>query len=220
MESRFDRLPYQETLSIAEKELILRNYFLKEARIIDYDKGYISVPFVNQLVDPKLQGIAADLIIEHISQNEIPIDKVVQIPYSGNSLAYSVAERLDTPLVLGRKGNDSPGAWKNQFIINETTESFTTGKKSSFVFNELYPRDNVYLIDDVIANGDTSSLIIKEFEKRGIIVNGMSIYFAKLFQPGIEKVYNETGIDPFYAIGVEEISEKGIKLAPPHFYKE
>jgi energy-converting hydrogenase Eha subunit H len=48
----------------------------------------------------------------------------------------------------------------------------------------------------------------------------MSIYFAKLFQPGIEKVYNETGIDPFYAIGVEEISEKGIKLAPPHFYKE
>jgi adenine/guanine phosphoribosyltransferase-like PRPP-binding protein len=220
MENHFDVLSHKETLSIADRELILRNYFLKEARIINYDKGYISVPFVNQLVDPKLQGNAADLITEHILFNETRIDKVVQIPYSGNSLAYSVAERLDTPLVLGRKGNDSPGAWKNQFVINETTESFTTGKKSSFIFNELYPGDNVYLIDDVIANGDTSSLIIKEFEKRGIIVNGMSIYFAKLFQPGLKKVYDETGIDPFYAIGVQEISEERIELAPPHFYKE
>lgn len=220
MENHFDVLPHQEALSISDKELLLRNYFLQKAKVLNYEKGYISVPFVNQLVDPKLQNSAADLIARHILLEETPVDKVVQIPYSGNSLAYSVAERLDCPLVLGRKGNKSPGAWKNQFVIKETTESFTTGQKSSFVFNELYPGDNVYLIDDVIANGDTSSLIIQEFQRRGIHVNGMSIYFAKLFQPGMQKVYDETGIDPFYAVGVEAISPEGIELAPAHFCQE
>lgn len=217
MEKNFETLPHQEALSISEKELLLRNYFLQEAKVLNYEKGYISVPFVNQLVDPKLQNSAADLIARHILLDETPVDKVVQIPYSGNSLAYSVAERLDCPLVLGRKGKKSPGAWKNQFVINETTESFTTGQKSTFLFNELYPGDRVYLIDDVVANGDTGSLIIKEFQKRGIEVNGMSIYFAKLFQPGIERIHEETGVNPFYAVGVEDISPDGIELAPPHF---
>ena len=217
MENQLKILSSPKILSISDKELLLRAYFLQNAKVQNYEKGYISVPFVNQLVDPKQQANAADLITHHILLNKIPVDKVVQIPYSGNSLAYSVAERLDCPLVLGRKGNKTPGAWKNQFVIKETTESFTTGQKSSFVFNELYQGDKVYLIDDVVANGDTSSLIIEEFQKRGIEVMGMSIYFAKLFQPGIERIYKETSVNPFYAIGIEAITQDKIILTPPHF---
>jgi adenine/guanine phosphoribosyltransferase-like PRPP-binding protein len=213
--------PDIELATIRAKERYLINCFKEVATVENYKKGYISVPFVNQLIDLRLQSYAADLIAYNIKTNEIPVDKVVQIPYSGNSLATSVAwnfETEDIPLVLGRKGRKTPGAWNQQFIIKEEVESFTTGETSTFVFNEIDPGDRVYLVDDVIANGDTASLIINKFRERGVEVTGMAIYFAKLFQPGLQRVYEETGIKPFYAVGIENITEEGeIFFSKPQF---
>ena len=137
--------------------------------------------------DVELVTIRA-IVAYHVNAEKVKVNKVVQIPYSGNPLATSVAERLRVPLVPGRKGKAIPGSWNHPIIIEEKVFSFTTGETSSFTFNGLEKGDNIYLVDDVVAHGYTACLIIDELEKRGINVEGMAIYFAKLFQPGIKHI--------------------------------
>ena len=85
-------------------------------------------------------------------------------------------------------------------------------------FNGLEAGDRVYLIDDVIAFGNTVIPIIKGLRDRGIEVIGMAVYFAKLFQPGMQKIQDETGITPFAVIGMEDLSEEGeIIYSNPQF---
>lgn len=218
MQNSFELPPDIELATIRAKEQHLRTAFLQTARLTNYDKGYVSVPFVNQLIDLNLQGFAADLIAYHAKKETIKVDKIVQIPYSGNPLATSVAERLRVPLVPGRKGKAIPGAWNHPVIIEESVVSFTTGETSSFIFNGLEKGDNVYLVDDVVAMGDTACLLIEKFKEREINVTGLAIYFAKLFQPGIARIRKDIGIQPFFAIGIERASPEGtITLSPPHF---
>jgi xanthine phosphoribosyltransferase len=198
------------------KEECLRRVFLEEATVTNIEKGYVSVPFVNQLINLELQSLASDLIAFRYRGSGI--SKVVMVPNSGNPLATTVAERLGTPLAIGRKGKAIPGSWSNPIVVTESAKSFTTGEKSQFVFNGLERGDKVLVVDDVIAHGDTSCLILEEFEKKGVDVVGLSVYFAKLFQPGVQRVKEERGIDPFYVVGIERLNEDGsISLSPPHF---
>lgn len=218
MRSFFELPPDVELATVRAKEAHLRTAFIHTAKLTNYDKGYISVPFVNQLIDLDLQGFAADIIVYHANAESVIVNKVVQIPYSGNPLATSVAERLGVPLVPGRKGKAIPGAWNHPIIIEEKVASFTTGETSSFIFNGLEKGDDIYLVDDVVALGDTACLLIEEFGKRGINVKGLAIYFAKLFQPGIKRIKEETGISPFFVVGIESASPEGkITLSPPQF---
>lgn len=187
------------------KEERLRKAFLEEAIVTNTEKGYISVPSVNQLIDLERQGWAADLIAAHFNKAGISFDKVVGIPNSGLPLSTTVAERLHIPLAPGRKGGNIPGAWRMPIIINETAPSFTTGKSSTFVFNGLEEGDTVLAVEDVIAHGDTMMLIADKFRQHGIDLY-LASYFAKKFQGGVDRL-KEIGIDPYYAIGVEGISE-------------
>lgn len=205
-----------ESAEIRIKENCLRNKFLEEAQVTNAEKGYVSVPFVNQLIDLELQSLASDLIAHRYSGEHI--DKVVMVPNSGNPLATTVAERLGVQLAVGRKGKAIPGSWNNPIVVTEEAESFTTGEKSQFVFNGLDVGDRALIVDDVIAYGDTSRLILEQFRNKGVNVVGLSVYFAKLFQPGVERIIEECRIDPFYAIGIKELNEDGsIVLGPPHF---
>lgn len=218
MRNSFELLEDVELATIRAKEDCLRRIFIASATLTNYEKGYISAPFVNQLIDLDLQGFAADIIARHVREENLDVNKVVQIPYSGISLATAVAERLKTLLVPGRKGKVIPGAWNHSIIIEESVRSFTTGETSSFSFNGLEKGDNIYLVDDVVAHGDTACLIIDELRKQQINVKGMAIYFAKLFQPGIKHIEEKTGIKPFYAVGIESVTKDGkITLSPPQF---
>lgn len=210
--------PSIELARIQATEEYIRKAFCEKAMVTNYDLGYISVPFVNQLIDLELQGFAGDLIVHHYRNKGTKVDKVIQIPLSGNPLATTVAERLNTPLVPGRKGKVIPSSWGNPVVIEEAIPSFTTGEMSTFVFNGLEANDKVILVDDVIANGYTSGLIANSLQEKGIEVVGLAVYFAKLFQPGVKKVREETGIDPFFVVGIDNITrEGGIVLSPPHF---
>lgn len=211
-----DYLTEVTSAEIRVKEDYLRRIFVANARVTNPEKGYISAPFVNQLVDLDLQGLASDLVAHKFSKT--PIDKVVMIPNSGNPLATTIAERLKKPLVPGRKGVGIPGAWNKPIVIEEETPSFTTGEKSSFIFNGVHEGDKVLLVDDVIAYSYTSGLIVNEFRRNGIEVSGLAVYFAKLFQPGVQRLRDEFNIDPFYVIGIEGMNEDcSVNLSPPHF---
>lgn len=218
MRSNRELPPNIELALIQATEEHVRKAFYEKARVTNFDLGYISVPFVNQLIDLELQGFAGDIIAHHYRKAETEMDKVIQIPLSGNPLATTVAERLNTPLVPGRKGKAIPGSWGHSVVVEEKIPSFTTGEMSTFVFNGLKEGDKVILIDDVIANGYTSGLIAKSLKEKGIEVVGIAVYFAKLFQPGVNRVREETGIDPFFVVGIENITQEGeIVLSPPHF---
>ena len=205
-----------ESAEIRIKENCLRKEFLDKAKVKNIEKGYVSVPFVNQLIDLDIQGLASDLIAHKF--RDVAIDKVVMVPYSGNPLATTVAERLGVQLAVGRKGKSIPGSWSDPIVVTEEAKSFTTGEKSRFVFNGLDKGDRVLIIDDVIAYGDTSGLILKIFKNKGVNVVGLAVYFAKLFQPGVDRIIEEHGIDPFYVVGIEKLNEDGsISMTPPHF---
>lgn len=224
-----------EPSSIAGTEFLLRDAFNEIAFIDNFDKKYVSAPFVNQLIDPELQGYAADMIVYDIVEkirnekidiirrgNKPPVFKVVGIPDSGLYLATAVSERLGWKLAPGRKGpNPPPGAWKDQFIIEEKVRSYTTGAMSSFAFNGINPlEDNLLVIDDVVAKGYTSNLVIEEFLKRGANVIGLAAYFDKMEQKGVSTVKDNTGVKTFPALRVEKIYRDSLQLSDPHFYIE
>jgi adenine/guanine phosphoribosyltransferase-like PRPP-binding protein len=214
----------QESSSIEEisqKEILLLEAFQREAQVIkDPRDGYISVPFVNQLIDPVLQGYAADIIKYHAETQGIDFNKVVQIPTSGNSLASIVSDRTRKPLVLGRKADTTPGSWVDPIKVDQKIISFTTKSDSVFLFNglDLTDGESVYFIDDVVAYGKTTIPIIREFQKAGIRVAGIATYFAKLFQGGIERIKEETSVETFAVIEIEEVTvDRRVIFAPPKF---
>jgi adenine/guanine phosphoribosyltransferase-like PRPP-binding protein len=198
-------------------EDFLRREILKEAVVTNFEKGYISIPSVNQLVDTNLQCFASEIIVDHYLDMGVKIDKVAGIPNAGISLANSVAEKLRVPLAPGRKGIIYPGAWNSRIEINEDVPSFTTGEASKFVFNGLEKGDTVLIIDDFIALGATSVIVSKVLMKHGINVQ-IAAYAAKIFQGGVKQIEEKVGVKPFYAVGIEKIFKDGkIVLEPPHY---
>ena len=219
-------MPGSETLRNEDGSLWieeeLRRRFLAEAKVIDAEKGYISVPSVNQRIDLEMQGWVADLIANHIKQHGLTFDVAIGIPNSGIPLATSVAERLKIPLAPGRKGNNVPSSWHRTTVIEGGAESFTTGVASTFVFNGVEADDRVLAVEDVIAKGNTMNLIGESLQRNGNSVFVAS-YFAKLFQGGVERLRN-LGINSFYTIGIEELYQEGEiwkpRLTPSYFSME
>jgi adenine/guanine phosphoribosyltransferase-like PRPP-binding protein len=199
------------------RECFLRWKILEEARVTNYEKGYVSIPSINQLVEMDLQEIASEMIADHFEGLGTKINMVAGIPNSGISLATSVARILKVPLAPGRKGEVYPGSWNSRIEINEEVPSFTTGEASKFVFNGLNPGDTVLIVDDFIAHGATSVLVAQVFMRHGINVQ-IAAYSAKLFQGGVKQIEDNVGIKPFYAVGIEKIFEDGkIVLDAPHY---
>src|SRR3990170_5418690 len=63
-----ERSTYEPIPSGLWIEAELRRRFEEEAVVVDAEKGYISVPSVNQRVDLEMQGWAADLIVNQFRQ--------------------------------------------------------------------------------------------------------------------------------------------------------
>lgn len=201
------------TEMLRAEENTLRRKFEQEATVTNFEKGYVSAPWVNQEIDPGLQTIAARIIANHFSNG---ITKITGIPNCGVPLAAAVSLEMGIPLAPSRKGTKIPGAWRNPFIIGEETPSFTTGEMSTFSFNSIIPEDYVLLVDDFIALGDTGSSIITALTTKGIRVS-FAVYAAKTFQPGFQKI-KDLGVNPFYVVGIKTLKEdRHVVLEPPHF---
>lgn len=210
---------------LIEAEDKLRKRFLAEARVTDPEKGYISLPSVNQRVNSEMQRWVVDLIVHHFAQSGINLDVVLEIPNSGTPLAAVVADRLNIDLIRGRKGKDIPGSWRSPLTVE--VPSFTTGVLSTITFSGIREGETPLVIDDVIATGATSEALAKELAARGNRAFFAS-YFAKLWegngarqgQDGV-RILRGMGIEPFYAIGVADIvpqnGEWGLQLSPPHY---
>lgn len=188
----------------------LHQEFLRDAKVIDLERGYVSASSFNLRMRPSILAAAARLIA-HEFKNE-KIDIVHGIPHSGNYLATAVALALDNPklrLHSSRKDQNVPTTWKD--IFRAETRSFTTSNSGMSVFSGInlsfvLPGDRVLLIDDVCATGGTGVAIIEGLLKRGVKIAGFAVLFDKVFQGGLAEVA-KLGIKVYSCIHILEIGK-------------
>lgn len=188
----------------------LHQEFLRDAKVIDLERGYVSASSFNLRMKPSILAAAARLIAHEFKDEKIDI--VHGIPHSGNYLATAVSLALDNSklrLHSSRKDQNVPTTWKD--IFRAETRSFTTSNSGMTVFSGInlsfvLPGDRVLLVDDVCATGGTGTGIIEGLLKRGVKVAGFAVLFDKVFQGGLEEVA-KLGIKVYSCIHVQEIGK-------------
>ena len=191
----------------------LKNEFLRDAKVLDPDRGYISVSSFNLRMKAGVLRAAAKLIANEFKNDKIDI--VHGIPHSGNYLATAVALELGDNIRLhsSRKDQNIPMTWKD--VYREEVRSFTTSGDVMQVYSGInlsfvQKGDRVLLLDDVCATGETGYRIVSGLQKRGVNVVGFAVLFDKIFQGGLEYI-GTLGVKVFSCIRVEKI-EKGDKV--------
>lgn len=185
----------------------LKQEFLRDAKVLDPQRGYISISSFNLRMKPTVLASAAKVIADHFRSDNI--DTIHGIPHSGNYLATAVALELGEGVRLhsSRKDQNIPTSWKD--VYREEVRSFTTSSGGSTVFSGInlsfvQKGDLVLLLDDVCASGETGYRIIDGLKKRGVEVVGFAVLFDKVFQGGLEYVAS-LGVKVFSCIRVEKI---------------
>jgi xanthine phosphoribosyltransferase len=185
----------------------LKQEFLGQARVIDADRGYISVSSFNLRMKPAVLQAAAKLITRQFKNDQI--DTIHGIPHSGNYLATAVALALsNVRLHSSRKDQNIPASWKD--VYRQEVRSFTTSTAGMDVFSGINlsfvkKGDRVLLLDDVCAKGETGYKIVKGLQERGVKVVGFAVLFDKVWQGGLEYVAS-LGVKVFSCIRVKSIS--------------
>lgn len=185
----------------------LREEFLREAKVINAERGYISVSSFNLRMNPLVLKSASRIISELFKDDQI--DTIHGIPHSGNYLATAVALEMNTPVHLhaSRKDQNIPSNWKD--VYREEIRSFTTSDEQLTVFSGINlsfvkKGDRVLILDDVCATGETGYRIVQGLQHRGVIVVGFAVLFDKVFQGGLEYI-ESLGVKTFSCVRVEEI---------------
>lgn len=187
----------------------LRQEFLREAKVIDYERGYISVSSFNLRMKPAVLKAAAALVAHEFRNDDITV--IHGIPHSGNFLATAVALALNKNVRLhtSRKDQNIPTSWKD--VYREEVESFTTSSGTTRVYSGInlsfvLRGDRVLVLDDVCATGETGYRIISGLTRRGVTVIGYAVLFDKVFQGGLEHIAT-LGIKVFSCVRVTEIGK-------------
>lgn len=196
-------------INITPELAYLKEEFLRDAKVLDPDRGYISVSSFNLRMKPQILQAAAKLIAQYFSNQ--PIDIIHGIPHSGNYLGTAVALELQGHVRLhaSRKDQHIPLTWKD--VYREEIRSFTTSSDSFTIFSGINlsfvkKGDRVLILDDVCATGETGYKIIEGLQNRGVVVVGFAVLFDKIFQGGLEYIAT-LGIKTFSCIRVEKIGK-------------
>lgn len=187
----------------------LKEEFLRDAKVLDSERGYISISSFNLRMKPSILRSAARLIAHHFRNDRI--DTIHGIPHSGNFLATAVALELGGKVRLhsSRKDQNIPTSWKD--VYREEIRSFTTTSGGATVFSGInlsfvQKGDRVLLLDDVCASGETGYRIVDGLKKRGVEVVGYAVLFDKIFQGGLEYVAT-LGVKVFSCVRVDAIGK-------------
>jgi len=196
----------------------LQAEFLREAKVIDPAKGYVSVSSFNLRMKPTVLSAASRLIANFFAADEINI--IHGIPHSGNYIATAVllemcrqqeAQKKESKVRLhaSRKDYSVPTSWKD--IYRREIQSFTTSSGGFDIYSGItlsFARkgDKVLLLDDVCASGETGFKIIQGLQEKGVKVIGFAVLFDKVFQGGLERI-DTLGVKTFSCVRVLEIQK-------------
>jgi len=184
----------------------LKQRFLDCAFVKDVEKGYVVVKEFNLSIDPDVLEFASRCWAENY-HHDTHIDAIVGLPDAGTRLVSVLGEMLRVKTILpSKRSTIIPSAWQD--VISYSNKSFTMGAddvQSHIGFIKAGMR--VLLVDDVVAHGNTAVAAIKALQAGGVEVIGLAVLFDKVWQNGIEIVKNETGVDIFSLIRIEEIAK-------------
>jgi adenine phosphoribosyltransferase len=195
-------------MTTTDKLDFLKTRFLRSAHVKDAKKGYIVVKDFNLSIDPDILQFASRCWAEKYDKN-IQLDAIIGLPDAGSRLVSVLADMLRVKAILPAKRTAVvPGAWES--VVSFSNASFTTdqeGIKSHIGF--VKPGMKVLLVDDVVAHGSTAVAAIQALQKYGVEVVGLAVLFDKVWQKGIDKIKQETGVDVFSLIRIKEITAEG-----------
>lgn len=183
----YDGIVKKYTPVLAEQSL--RKKFTEEVRVVDWEKGYLALPWVNEVIDPKSQRLAA-IVIAHLLQKQLSdrqVTKVVGVPMMGTFLSVMLAEELNVPLVTTRKGKHIPTRWEQAVVLEDNMKQYKNGAISSHIYNGLYPGDVAYVAVFIPPRLKTNFLNPEKYGNTPIITvleeqQRLNVINAKIFQ--------------------------------------
>ena len=164
--------------------------------------------FLNHQVDVKLMKKIGKEFSEYFKNKNVT--KVVTIESSGIAPATMTALALDVPLLNLKK--KKPNTMEDEFI-QTTVKSFTKGNEYKLTVSKKYidQNDNVIIIDDFLANGESCLGAIRLVEELGAKVQGIGIVIEKSFQPGREKI-DKRGYDIYSLARIKKLENGKIEM--------
>ncbi len=185
----------------------LEERIIKDGRVIN-DNILKVDSFLTHQVDPVLMTAIGQEFASHF-QNK-GITKVATIESSGISPALITALNLNVPLVIFKK--NAHKALNGSLLHTEVT-SFTTGKTFELTASPkfLKPEDHILIIDDILANGEAITGVIRILRMAHATVAGTGIIIEKTFQPGRKKI-TEAGVEVYSLAKIKSMSSSGIEF--------
>jgi len=123
---------------------------------------------------------------------DMAIDLVLTAESSGISLAYATARELNVSVIYARKRR--PVTMEGNVIVRTATSPTKGGEVSLMVSQDyIHPGDNVLIIDDFLASGDTAKALAEIVEDAGANVAGFGFAVEKSFQNGRKLLKEEVG---------------------------
>lgn len=141
--------------------------------------------FLNHQIDAKLMNDVGKTFYE--SFKDAGITKILTIEASGIAPAIMASFHFDVPCLFAKKAK--PSTLKDGFYSTDI-HSFTKNKTSTVIVSEefLGADDKVLIIDDFLANGDTSLGLNDIVKQANATTVGVGIVVEKSFQNGRQRL--------------------------------
>ena len=158
----------------------LQERILKEGRILG--NGILKVDsFVNHQVDPTLMNECGRIFAERFAN--VGASKILTAEISGIAPAITTGIHMGLPVVYARK--NKPITMPDQVYLT-LAPSHTKGRMVELIVSPEYLKDNenVLIIDDFLASGQTILGLARLAEAAGSRIVGIGALIEKIFEGG------------------------------------
>ena len=139
------------------------------------------------------------------------INKILTIEASGIGIACIASEYFGVPVVFAKKSK-SVNIEGSMYVAE--VESFTHKCKNQVMVSQkfLCKDDHVLIIDDFLADGESTTGAIRLLRKAHATVGGIGVVIEKAFQPGRIKL-EEQGFSVYALAKIESLKDGKITFA-------
>lgn len=166
-------------MKLLEEKIVNEGYWVGE--------GILKVDgFLNHQVDMRLMDAIGDEVARIYADKKV--DKILTAETSGIAIACSVARSMGyLPIVFAKK--NKPNTMIDDFYMAEA-KSFTKGTSNKLVVSAKYMHEgeNVLIIDDFLARGESGSALCELVKQAGANIVGYTACIEKEQQGGAEKI--------------------------------
>ena len=165
---------------------ILKSLIRDKARIVKKDMLYVG-EFLNFCVDNKNLGSFGEIVAKAYTEKyeENYITKVLTVHTSGTAFAQLVANGFDNSkksMIAAKK--EIPATINVKDLYSSESESYTMGEKNNIFVKKSFfkPGDRIFIVDDIIANGNVISAVLDIIEQADVKLAGIAALITKNYK--------------------------------------